>query len=58
MRVRDVAALESRRVLSAWTRDVTVYSVDMLNELDPKEELFPKTEEKRPLNARSWHAYS
>lgn len=52
-------ALASQHPRSAWARGVVAYAVPMLEDLDPEEELYPKTVEKTLLNgAPSWHDYS
>lgn len=52
-------ALANQRPRSAWARGVVAYAVSMLEDLDPEEELHPRTTEKVLLNgAPSWHDYS
>lgn len=54
-----IAALVNQRTRSAWERGVVAYAESMLDDLDPEEELYPKTVEKVLLNgAPSWHDYS
>lgn len=54
-----VEALNNQRTRSAWERGVVAYAESMLDELEPEEELYPKTVEKTLLNgAPSWHDYS
>lgn len=54
-----VEALANQRTRSAWERGVVAYAESMLDELEPEEELYPKTVEKTLLNgAPSWHDYS
>lgn len=52
-------ALNNQRTRSAWERGVVAYAESMLDELEPTEELWPRTVEKVLLNgAPSWHDYS
>lgn len=52
-------ALANQRTRSAWERGVVAYAESMLDELEPEEELHPRTVEKALLNgAPSWHDYS
>lgn len=52
-------ALNNQRPRSAWERGVVAYAESMLDELEPTEELWPRTTEKVLLNgAPSWHDYS
>lgn len=52
-------ALNNQRPCSAWERGVVAYAESMLDELEPTEELWPRTVEKVLLNgAPSWHDYS
>lgn len=52
-------ALANQRPRSAWERGVVAYAESMLDELEPTEELWPRTTEKVLLNgAPSWHDYS
>lgn len=54
-----IAALANQRTRSAWERGVVAYAQSMLDELEPTEELWPRTVEKVLLNgAPSWHDYS
>lgn len=54
-----VEALANQHTRSAWERGVVAYAESMLDELEPEEELYPKTVEKTLLNgAPSWHDYS
>ncbi|WP_286684504.1 hypothetical protein [Collinsella sp. UBA1693] len=54
-----IAALANQRPRSAWERGVVAYAQSMLDELEPTEELWPRTVEKVLLNgAPSWHDYS
>lgn len=45
-----VEALANQRTRSAWERGVVAYAESMLDELEPEEELYPKTIEKTLLN--------
>lgn len=52
-------ALNNQRPRSAWERGVVAYAESMLDELEPTEELWPRTTEKVLLNgAPNWHDYS
>lgn len=54
-----IAELANQHPRSAWARGVVAYAVSMLEDLDPEEELRPRTTEKVLLNgAPSWHDYS
>lgn len=54
-----IAELANQRPRSAWERGVVAYAESMLDELEPTEELWPRTVEKVLLNgAPSWHDYS
>ncbi|WP_317415965.1 hypothetical protein [Thermophilibacter provencensis] len=54
-----IAELANQRARSAWERGVVAYAESMLDELEPEEELHPRTVEKVLLNgAPSWHDYS
>lgn len=54
-----IAELANQRTRSAWERGVVAYAESMLDDLEPEEELCPKTVEKVLLNgAPSWHDYS
>lgn len=54
-----IAELTNQRTRSAWERGVVAYAESMLDELEPTEELWPRTAEKVLLNgAPSWHDYS
>ena len=60
MLVSDIVEqLNARKDRSAWDRGVTTYALDMLGELEPGDELYPRTVEKVLLNgAPTWHDYS
>lgn len=59
MLVSDIiAALRIRRDRSAWDRGVTVYAIDMLEELEIIELTAPTVEKTLLNGAPSWHDYS
>lgn len=54
-----ITELAGQHPRSAWERGVVAYAESMLDELEPTEELWPRTVEKVVLNgAPSWHDYS
>lgn len=59
MLVSDIiAALRIRRDRSAWDRGVTVYAIDMLEELEIIELTAPTVEKTLLNGAPTWHDYS